>query len=60
MLIDEPHSPDLQAGSDLTADDFSDRPDEIDVPIKAGDLLSATRVCSTPPTPTPAISGGPC
>ena len=38
-VIDEPHSPDLQAGSDLTADDFSDRPDEIDVPIKAGDLL---------------------
>ena len=38
-MIDEPHSPELQAGSDLTADDFSDRPDEIDVPIKAGDLL---------------------
>ena len=38
-VIDEPHSPDLQAGSDMTADDFSDRPDEIDVPIKAGDLL---------------------
>ena len=38
-VIDEPHAPELQAGSDMTADDFSDRPDEIDVPIMAGDLL---------------------
>ena len=38
-VIDEPHAQNLQAGADLTADDFSDRPDEIDVPIKAGDLL---------------------
>ena len=38
-VIDEPHSPDLQAGADLSADEFSDRPDEIDVPINAGDLL---------------------
>ena len=38
-VIDEPHSPDLQAGADLSADEFGDRPDEIDVPINAGDLL---------------------
>ena len=38
-VIDEPHAQHLQAGHDLTSDDFSDRPDEIDVPIKAGDLL---------------------
>ena len=38
-IMYEPHSYDLQTGADLTVDEFSDRPDEIDVPIKAADLL---------------------
>ena len=38
-LLDAPHSEGLTRGDNLSAVEFSDRPDEVDVPIKAGDLL---------------------
>ena len=38
-LLDEAHSPDVLRAADPSRPDFSDRPDEIDVPITAGDLL---------------------
>ena len=36
-LLDEPHSSQLSQGHEGV--EFSDRPDEVDVPVKAGDLL---------------------
>ena len=38
-LIDSPHSKELAQGNKLDSVEFSNRPDEIDVPIRAGDLL---------------------
>lgn len=38
-LLREPHSRELGAARDLSAQEFSDRPDEVDVPVCAGDLL---------------------
>ena len=38
-LLDQPHSENLQRGINLDSAEFSHRPDEIDVPIRAGDLL---------------------
>ena len=38
-LLAEPHSPELAQAHNLDSPAFSTRPDEIDVPIKAGDLL---------------------
>src|SRR5690606_33776151 len=38
-LIDAPHSQTLAQGDHLNSVEFSNRPDEMDVPIKAGDLL---------------------
>jgi hypothetical protein len=38
-LLAEPHSKDLGAADDLGRPEFSDRPDETDVPVAAGDLL---------------------
>jgi hypothetical protein len=35
----EPHSRELGEAKNLTLPEFSDRPDEVDVPVKAGDLL---------------------
>jgi len=38
-LLDEPHSAELTKAGDLSHPGFSTRQDEIDVPIRAGDLL---------------------
>lgn len=38
-LLDEAHTPELLRAADPTRPAFSDRPDEVDVPITAGDLL---------------------
>ena len=38
-LLDEAHTPELLRAADPSRPAFSDRPDEVDVPIKAGDLL---------------------
>ena len=38
-VIDAPHSKELAEGEHLDRVEFSRRPDEVDVPIKAGDLL---------------------
>lgn len=38
-LLGEPHSRNLGQAVDTTSPEFSDRPDEVDVPVKAGDLL---------------------
>ena len=38
-MMDAPHSENLTKGINLDSVEFSQRPDEIDVPIKAGDLL---------------------
>ncbi|GAB4457102.1 MAG: hypothetical protein OHK0029_16240 [Armatimonadaceae bacterium] len=35
----EPHSRELGEAKNLSLPEFSDRPDEVDVPVKAGDLL---------------------
>ena len=35
----EPHSSNLSSARDLSIPEFSTRPDEVDVPVKAGDLL---------------------
>jgi hypothetical protein len=38
-LLAEPHSKELHEAKNMDRAEFSDRPDEIDVPAKAGDLL---------------------
>lgn len=38
-LLDEAHTPELLRAADPSRPAFSDRPDEVDVPITAGDLL---------------------
>jgi len=38
-LLDEAHTPELLRAADPTRPAFSDRPDEVDVPVAAGDLL---------------------
>lgn len=38
-LLDEAHTPELLRAADPNRPAFSDRPDEVDVPITAGDLL---------------------
>ena len=38
-LLPEPHSRDAKQGVDMSGPEFSDRPDEIDVPARAGDLI---------------------
>ena len=38
-LLDEPHSGNLGKAANMDTPEFSDRPDEVDVPVKAGDLL---------------------
>jgi ectoine hydroxylase-related dioxygenase (phytanoyl-CoA dioxygenase family) len=38
-LIAAPHSKTLAQGEDLSAAEFAERPDEVDVPVRAGDLL---------------------
>lgn len=38
-LLDEAHTPELLRAADPSRPAFSDRPDEVDVPIVAGDLL---------------------
>jgi len=38
-VLREPHSALLSQAHDLSLPEFSDRPDEVDVPVRAGDLL---------------------
>lgn len=38
-LLDEAHTPELLRAADPSRPAFSDRPDEVDVPVTAGDLL---------------------
>ncbi len=38
-LLQEPHSPALSTARDMSLPDFSDRPDEVDVAVRAGDLI---------------------
>ena len=38
-LLNEPHSARLASATDTDLPEFSDRPDEADVPVKAGDLV---------------------
>ena len=38
-LLDAPHSAALSEAKDMSRPEFSIRPDEVDVPVKAGDLL---------------------
>lgn len=39
LLLDEPHSAALTAAQDMQAPEFSTRPDEVDVAVRAGDLV---------------------
>ena len=38
-VLREPHSAQLSQARDMSLPEFSDRPDEVDVPVRAGDLL---------------------
>lgn len=38
-VLANPHGKELSAASDLTRPEFGDRPDEVDVPVQAGDMI---------------------
>ena len=42
-----------------TSPAYQRHPDEVDVPVRAGDLVIATPACCTPPTATAATGAAP-